>query len=353
MASPKVLLLVAVLAGQAPQHPPPYPRPGTTQILENDVVAVWDVAWLKQQYPLHTHRYDLIGISYADVTAQLEKEGVALPSDRPSSRIRALIWLARRLGSAAVVPMVLETEAGDADKYEEQGGEATAIAEEERAHRQVLKGMEPAGAPSGARALIADRERWHRGGGRAGSIRAAIFGMNDGLVSNLSLILGVAGAGVAPATVVVTGFAGLLAGAFSMAVGEYTSVASQRDLLARQIAGLVRRLPELIDQARDKLMPLVSSLLARAPEGSVAKVQEAATGHAEKAVELAIGFLGGVITSGAAIIDARAATPARSPTRLAGRRTGLRHPRDGGPLAGTGGMRAILSLRFRGQAISG
>jgi VIT1/CCC1 family predicted Fe2+/Mn2+ transporter len=59
--------------------------------------------------------------------------------------------------------------------------------------------------------------------------------MNDGLVSNLSLILGVAGAGVEPRTVLLTGFAGLLAGAFSMAAGEYTSVASQRDLLQRQV----------------------------------------------------------------------------------------------------------------------
>ncbi len=191
---------------------------------------------------------------HAEIWARkLVKEGLALPPDRPSSRIRALIWLARRLGSAAVMPMVLETEAGDADKYDEQGGEATAIAEEERAHRRVLKGMEPAGAPLGARALIADRERWHRGGGRAGSIRAAIFGMNDGLVSNLSLILGVAGAGVAPGTVVVTGFAGLLAGAFSMAVGEYTSVASQRDLLARQIAMERREIEEAPEEEAAEL----------------------------------------------------------------------------------------------------
>lgn len=70
-----LLLLVAIVAGAAPQSPapsqtaelpPPYPRPGTTKLLENDVVAVWDVAWLKQQYPLHTHRYDLVGISYAE-----------------------------------------------------------------------------------------------------------------------------------------------------------------------------------------------------------------------------------------------------------------------------------------------
>src|SRR6188508_1983395 len=66
MAWLKVLLLVALLAGQTPQYPPPYPRPGTTQVFENDIIAVWDVAWLKQKYPLHTHRYDLIGISYVE-----------------------------------------------------------------------------------------------------------------------------------------------------------------------------------------------------------------------------------------------------------------------------------------------
>jgi VIT1/CCC1 family predicted Fe2+/Mn2+ transporter len=183
---------------------------------------------------------------------KLEKEGVAIPPDRPSSRVRALVWLARRLGSAAVVPMVLEAEAGDADKYDAQGGEATAIAEEERAHRRVLVALRR-GEPDEARALIAERERWHRGGGRAGSIRAAIFGMNDGLVSNLSLILGVAGAGVEPRTVVVTGFAGLLAGAFSMAAGEYTSVASQRDLLARQVALERREIAEAPEEEAAEL----------------------------------------------------------------------------------------------------
>ena len=60
------LLLLAVLAGQAAPYPPPFPRPGTTKILENEAVAVWNVSWLKQQYPLHTHLYDLIGISYVE-----------------------------------------------------------------------------------------------------------------------------------------------------------------------------------------------------------------------------------------------------------------------------------------------
>jgi VIT1/CCC1 family predicted Fe2+/Mn2+ transporter len=183
---------------------------------------------------------------------KLKKAGVTLPPDRASSRVRALVWLARRLGSAAVVPMVLETEADDADKYDSQGGEASAIAEEERAHRQTLVGLSR-GEPTEARELISVRERWHRGGGRAGNVRAAIFGVNDGLVSNLSLILGVAGAGVAPQTVVLTGFAGLLAGAFSMAAGEYTSVASQRDLLARQVEMEKREIAEAPEEEAAEL----------------------------------------------------------------------------------------------------
>src|SRR5512141_2561362 len=182
---------------------------------------------------------------------KLEKEGAAIPPDRPSSRVRALVWLARRLGSSAVVPMVLEAEAGDAEKYDQQGGEASAIADEERAHKQVLTGMSR--GQESARSLISTRERWHRGGGRAGSIRAAIFGMNDGLLSNLSLILGVSGAGVEPHAVVVTGFAGLLAGAFSMAAGEYTSVASQRDLLARQVAMEKREIEEAPEEEAAEL----------------------------------------------------------------------------------------------------
>jgi VIT1/CCC1 family predicted Fe2+/Mn2+ transporter len=166
---------------------------------------------------------------------KLTEAGIPLPPNRPSSRVRAMVWLARRLGSAAVVPLVIQAESGDAEKYDLQGGEATAIATEERAHRAALTAMSPTGDRPNAREAIAAREKWHGGGGRAGSVRAAIFGMNDGLVSNLSLIVGVAGAGVEPKTVVLTGFAGLLAGAFSMAAGEYTSVASQRDLLTRQV----------------------------------------------------------------------------------------------------------------------
>lgn len=79
-------------------------------------------------------------------------------------------------------------------------------------------------------------ERRHRGLSGGGNLRAAVFGVNDGLVSNASLILGVAGAAPEPKLIVLSGVAGLLAGAFSMASGEYVSVRSQREMYEYQIA---------------------------------------------------------------------------------------------------------------------
>src|SRR5436309_10954567 len=72
-------------------------------------------------------------------------------------------------------------------------------------------------------------------GGKSGALRAAVFGVNDGLVSNLSLVMGVAGAGPDPKVILLAGVAGLLAGASSMAAGEYISISTQREMFERQI----------------------------------------------------------------------------------------------------------------------
>ena len=79
-------------------------------------------------------------------------------------------------------------------------------------------------------------EHRHRNLGGGGNLRAAVFGVNDGLVSNASLILGVAGASSDTHLVLVSGIAGLAAGAFAMAAGEYVSVRSQRELFEYQIS---------------------------------------------------------------------------------------------------------------------
>ena len=79
--------VTAVLVMQAAELPPPFPRPGTTKLLENDAVAVWDVSWLKQKYPLHTHRYDLIGISYA------EGDRIITQGDAPGRLVPTKAWV--------------------------------------------------------------------------------------------------------------------------------------------------------------------------------------------------------------------------------------------------------------------
>jgi vacuolar iron transporter family protein len=81
-------------------------------------------------------------------------------------------------------------------------------------------------------------------------LRPAVFGANDGLVSNLALVMGVAGANPAPGVIVLAGVAGLLAGAFSMAVGEYISVRSQRELLDHQLSFEVAQIRDTPDQER-------------------------------------------------------------------------------------------------------
>jgi VIT1/CCC1 family predicted Fe2+/Mn2+ transporter len=93
----------------------------------------------------------------------------------------------------------------------------------------------PLTAPSSADAVPARDEKWHRIG-QTGTLRATIFGVNDGLVSNLSLVMGVSGANPDNSIIVLAGIAGLLAGAFSMGAGEWISMKSQRELFERQIA---------------------------------------------------------------------------------------------------------------------
>jgi hypothetical protein len=87
MGLPGVLWILAVVAGQAAELPPPFPRPGTTPLLENAAVAVWNVSWLKQQYPLHTHRYDLVGVSY------VEGDRIITQGSAPGRLVNTKAWV--------------------------------------------------------------------------------------------------------------------------------------------------------------------------------------------------------------------------------------------------------------------
>ena len=151
-------------------------------------------------------------------------------------RTRALAWLARRFGPQLVLPTVNTLEQRDVGQYDEQA-EAVAhgLPAAERSHARVVRAIEAA-APGGlSGSSLARLEGRHRAlGGNA--LRAAVLGANDGLVSNLSLVMGVAGANAAEQTILLTGLAGLTAGACSMAMGEWLSVNSSRELAQRQIA---------------------------------------------------------------------------------------------------------------------
>ncbi len=154
------------------------------------------------------------------------------PEDhRVSGRTRLLIWLTRRFGSRAMLPIVERAEISDAAHYDDVPAAKPSMAVDERIHARVVSGLSPANARSG----IVRGERWHRGDA-SGSLRAAIFGANDGLVSNLALVMGVAGGQASDRLILLSGVAGLLAGAFSMGAGEYVSVRSQRELFEREIA---------------------------------------------------------------------------------------------------------------------
>jgi vacuolar iron transporter family protein len=151
-------------------------------------------------------------------------------------RTRALAWLARRFGPQFVLPTISTFEQRDVGQYDSQA-EAVAggLPAAERSHARVVAAIESA-SPGGLQgSALARLEGRHRAmGGNA--LRAAVLGANDGLVSNLSLVMGVAGAAVVEKTILLTGLAGLVAGACSMALGEWLSVNSSRELYQKQIA---------------------------------------------------------------------------------------------------------------------
>jgi VIT1/CCC1 family predicted Fe2+/Mn2+ transporter len=131
-------------------------------------------------------------------------------------RTRLLGFFARRFGSFFVLALAQRAEARS--PYEADPDATSQMAADEHIHGEVLRGLAERG-----------RNRL------SGSFRAAVFGANDGLVSNLSLILGVGASGVSSHFILITGVAGLLAGALSMGAGEFVSVHSQRELLEASI----------------------------------------------------------------------------------------------------------------------
>jgi len=163
----------------------------------------------------------------------IQAGGGTVPTYRRSLRVRLFGWMARRFGTQRVVPLVSALEARDEAGYLHQD-EAVGLPAQERAHSRALREMGE-GLSTHGDGDIVGREGWHMAS-RGGSLRAAVFGINDGLVSNFSLVMGFAGAEAKPEYILLAGVAGLLAGSFSMAAGEYVSMRAQRELFEQQIA---------------------------------------------------------------------------------------------------------------------
>jgi VIT1/CCC1 family predicted Fe2+/Mn2+ transporter len=152
----------------------------------------------------------------------------ARPARRGGLRLRLLAFLARRFGSVFVLALAQRAESRSHNHFDIDA--TAAMAADERVHEEVVRGLAARG-----RARV------------SGTFRAAVFGANDGLVSNLALVLGVAGGGATTPTILLTGLAGLLSGALSMGAGEYISVRSQRELIdaAAPNSDATRVLPHL------------------------------------------------------------------------------------------------------------
>jgi VIT1/CCC1 family predicted Fe2+/Mn2+ transporter len=167
---------------------------------------------------------------------RLKEAGVSIPPRKISWRARIMNFLAKRFGAQFVLPTVTGNERADSLAYDSQPEALTdsgRMSADEKSHARLMAAI--AGRRDGLIgsdvALLEGRHRTT--GGNA--LRAAVLGANDGLVSVLSLTMGAAGANLPGHGVLITGVAGLLAGASSMALGEWLSVQSSRELYENQI----------------------------------------------------------------------------------------------------------------------
>ena len=174
------------------------------------------------------------------------------PPGRPSLRTRLIGVAAKQLSTGTVLPLIERAERADASVYDEDPDAAPGMAADERGHAKIIGRLIEGGRPD-PRTQIGRQEPWHRGD-RSGALRAGVFGVSDGLVSNTALVMGFAGSGSSRTVTLLAGIAGLLAGSFSMAAGEYISMSSQREMYEREISLEATELAEKPDEERAELV---------------------------------------------------------------------------------------------------
>ena len=182
----------------------------------------------------------------------LRNSGEPVPTYAAGWRIRMIIWLAKQFGVNSVLPMVSSMEKGASHDYDTQPeARAAGMPKDERSHERLFRSVEITGGGVAGPALARFEGR-HRGTG-GNALRAAVLGASDGLTTNLSLVMGVAGANLPGHTILFTGLAGMLAGALSMSIGEWLSVQSARELYTHQIAVERQELLEMPEEEREEL----------------------------------------------------------------------------------------------------
>ena len=165
---------------------------------------------------------------------RLTEAGARVPPPGADWRTRMLGWLAGRFGVSLVLPTIASIEQGAGDRYDNQlEAQQTGMSAEERSHARIFQVLSRESRGMEGSAVARFEGRHPSGGGNA--LRAGVLGANDGLVSILSLVMGVAGAQMDSHAILITGLAGLLAGAISMALGEWLSVQSARELHTHQL----------------------------------------------------------------------------------------------------------------------
>lgn len=185
----------------------------------------------------------------AELWAQeLERTGHKVPANYiPQPRVKLVAWLIRRFGAKRIKPILAAIKIRGLSVY---------TSKRIPGYHPVPTSVEEVGAS-------------HRGASGSGGLRAAVFGVNDGLVSIACLVMGVAGAASANSVILLTGVAGLLAGACSMAAGEYISMRSQREMFEYQI-GLER--DELAQYPEEEAGELALIYVARGMQEDEAQV---------------------------------------------------------------------------------
>ena len=185
---------------------------------------------------------------------QLRNAGVDATPGHPSTKARFLMWVARRFGIDTVLPIIKAFERDATDMYTgDPIAEGAGLPADEARHARVFSAL-ASGADGAHGSLIGRIESRHRALGGGNALRAAVLGANDGLVSNLALIAGFAGAAPGHGAIILAGLAGLVAGASSMALGEWISVTSSREAAEAQIAAEREELALDPDAERDELV---------------------------------------------------------------------------------------------------